>query len=55
MDVCREKAVPFFRTDDGRSVACFRYADKPTMQRQEIPAMISQLALRNQTESVKEA
>jgi oligopeptide/dipeptide ABC transporter ATP-binding protein len=54
MSVCREKAVPLFRTDAGRGVACFLYADKPVMQQAEIPPMISQIVQGNQFESAKE-
>jgi peptide/nickel transport system ATP-binding protein len=53
MEICRQKAVPVFRTDAGRGVACFLYADKPAMQQAELPQMISQIAQGNSPARVK--
>jgi peptide/nickel transport system ATP-binding protein len=47
MDICREKAVPIFRTDAARGAACFLYADKPAIQQTETLQMVSQIVQSN--------
>lgn len=55
LPVCYDQAPPVFRTDQRRGVACFLYRDTPAMAAHEIPQMISQIALSNQSKNAKEA
>lgn len=55
LPICHDQPPPIFRTDERRGVACFLYQDTPVMTAHEIPQMISQIALSNQSKNAKEA
>ncbi len=44
MPICTQKAVPFFRTDHRRAVACFLYQDQPSMAAAAMPQLLGQSA-----------
>jgi oligopeptide/dipeptide ABC transporter ATP-binding protein len=47
MQICSEKDVPLYRTDEQRGVACFLYQDAPVMAEGDSLHMMSQIALRS--------
>jgi oligopeptide/dipeptide ABC transporter ATP-binding protein len=44
MPVCTKQAVPYFRTDQQRSVACFLYQENPRMDDARIPDLLMAMA-----------
>jgi peptide/nickel transport system ATP-binding protein len=40
MPICRQQAVPLFRTDPQRSAACFLYQDQPAMPAEAVPELL---------------
>jgi peptide/nickel transport system ATP-binding protein len=45
LPICNDRSVPVFQTDKGRGVACFLYQSAPAMTAEEIPQIISQIAM----------
>lgn len=43
MAVCRQEAVPLFRTDTRRGTACFLYQEEPKLAADRVPAMLVEM------------
>ncbi|HRW06415.1 MAG TPA: ABC transporter ATP-binding protein [Caldilineaceae bacterium] len=46
MTICKQQAVPFYRTDPRRSAACFLYQDQPVMPAAQAPELLLELMKR---------
>ncbi|MEX1018936.1 MAG: ABC transporter ATP-binding protein [Litorilinea sp.] len=49
MPICSTQRVPTYRTDAHRGVACYLYQESPAMKPEDLPHMMSEVALHNRS------